>query len=557
MYIREIKRTRKKDGSTVRYLQIARSVWNPSQKRCETQILYNVGRVDDPQTEKELRGLAQKILERFPPEEPTVCEHPGFRFVEAWDYGGIYVLECLWERWGIQQILHRQLEQEGVSVLLEQAIFAMVANRCLASSSKLYCYDRWLSHQVYFPQAEELHLHHLYRALDFLQAHKARLEERIFFTVADRFACDVDLIFYDTTSVWFEIEEEDGEDAQGNIGLRRRGYSHDHRGDCPQMVVGLAVTRDGLPVRSWVFPGNRPDVSTVEKVKADLRGWKLNRCVFVGDSGMVSAENLQALSRGGGKYIVGMPLRREEEITREVLTRPGRYHQVADNLKVKEVWVPGPDAGERRRRYVVGYNPQEAAKDRTRRGRILEELEVEVECLKSGANPHPKAVCGLLSSRRYGPYLRRLKSGGVRIDRARVRAEERLDGKFVVTSNDDTLTAEDLALAYKQLIRVEGAWRALKSGLWIRPVFHWTPHRIEAHVMLCVLALLMEVTIERLCGDTWRNVYDVLRRIKVAQFLTPHGRVFQTSQILPEAHKVLSQLEVDDPPEILNVTHIP
>jgi len=202
---------------------------------------------------------------------------------------------------------------------------------------------------------------------------------------------DVDLIFYDTTSLHFEVDDEDrglapddgvrGTEAAGAkqyLAPRKRGHSKNGRGDAPQIVVGLAVTRDGFPVRHWVFPGNTVDVSTVEQVKADLRGWQLSRCLFVGDAGMVSQANLKMLSRGGGKYIVCMPMRRGDEVTEEVLARPGRYRAVADNLRVKEVVVGD---GERRRRYIVCYNPQEAERSRAHRAELLTELEAELASL--------------------------------------------------------------------------------------------------------------------------------------------------------------------------------
>src|SRR5215510_14360710 len=312
-----------------------------------------------------------------------------------------------------------------------------------------------------------------------------------------------ELIFYDTTSLHFEIDAMDqghGDDelVEGSMAAgsktykapRKRGMSKNGRADAPQIVVGLAVTREGLPVRHWVFPGNTVDVTTVAQVKDDLKGWKLSRCVFVGDAGMVSQENLERLSTSGGKYIVCRPMRRGDEVTHDVLQRPGRFQQVADNLRVKEVVV---GEGERRRRYVVCHNPQEEKRQRAHRQQILRELEAELASLKHiRGESHSKRVCQLRASRRYGRYLRLTKGGLLRIDAAKRRAAEQLDGKFVVHSNDDSLSPADLALGYKQLQRVEEAWRSLKSGLRVRPVYHWAVHRIHAHVALSVLALLLE-----------------------------------------------------------------
>ena len=152
--------------------------------------------------------------------------------------------------------------------------------------------------------------------------------------MADLFNLDVELIFYDTTSVHFEIADED---AVGVGVARRRGHWKNGRSDAPQVVVGLAVTRDGFPVRHWVFSGNTVDVSTVARVNRELGSWKLNRCVFVGDAGMVSKDNLRALARGGGRYIVCMPVHPGGKIDTEVLSRRGRYREAGPNLQVKEV----------------------------------------------------------------------------------------------------------------------------------------------------------------------------------------------------------------------------
>jgi transposase len=328
----------------------------------------------------------------------------------------------------------------------------------------------------------------------------------------------------------------------------------------PQVVVGLALTRDGLPIRSWVFRGDTVDVETVERVKADLHGWKLTRSIFVGDAGMVSKDNLKKLSAGGGKYILCVPMGRGDEVTKLVLTQPGRYRRIAENLEIKEVMI---GEGEGRRRYVVCFNPQEARRRKQHREKALAELRELVPRLKRDgqAGAHSKAVCRLRASERYGSSLSLDENGQLRVDAAKVKRVARLDGKFVVHSNDDTLTAEDLALGYKQQASIERAFRLLKSGIRIRPMFHWAPHRISAHVSLTMVSLLLERIAERACEDTWRNIRDDLRQVKLAQLLTPHGTVWQATEPGPGAAKRLKQLGIPPPPTVLKVeptpTHTP
>jgi transposase len=399
--------------------------------------------------------------------------------------------------------------------------------------------------------------------MDFLEANKAMIEKALYYRLGDLFHLDVDVIFYDTTSLHFEVDDEDrgvgeedvvwGSQRAGHKKYkapRKRGYSKNGLDDVPQIVVGLAVSRDGLPVRHWVFPGNTVDVTTVETVKGDLRGWKLGRCLFVGDAGMVSAENLRTLALGGGKYIVCMPLKPGSEVTTKVINRPGRYQQVADNLRVKQVVV---GEGERRRRYVVCHNPEEQKRQRKHRAQVLTELEAELAVLADlDSSSYTKRVFELLASRRYGRYLRRTKSGKLRLDRAALSHADKLDGKFVVHSNDDTLTAEDMALGYKQLMRVELAWRQLKSGLRMRPVFHWAPHRIHAHIFLTVLALLLERIAEQACGDTWHNIRDDLKQIKLVQLSRPNGTIWQVTAPQIGAANRLKSLGISNLPTLLD-----
>ena len=563
MYLRETHQKRA-DGSIVTHLQLAESTWNPRKKRSEVRIVYNCGRANDPQTAERLRKLAQSILKKCAPEE-IVEQNPQWRLLDTWPFGALYVLEAIWKRLGIPEIIAEQLAHRKVDFALERALFAMVANRACAPSSKLYCYEQWLREEVRIDGTESLALHHLYRAMDLLEAHKEDIEKALYFRLADLLNLDVELIFYDTTSLHFEMDEIDqgeGEDdlVEGSIAAgsktyqapRKRGMSKNGRSDAPQIVIGLAVTRDGVPVRHWVFPGNTVDVSTVAQVKDDLKGWQLSRCVFVGDAGMVSQANLDRLSKSGGKYILCMPMRRGDEVTHEVLQRPGRFQKVSDNLRVKEVMV---GEGERRRRYVVCHNPHEETRQRRQRRQVLWELEAELASLQQmKGESHSKRVCQLRSSRRYGRYLRLTQGGVLRIDAAKRRAAEQLDGKFVVHSNDDSLRPADLALGYKQLQRVEEAWRTLKSGLRVRPVYHWAVHRIHAHVALSVLALLLERLIEQACDDTWRNIRADLDRIKLAQLSSPHGEVWQVTEPSPEASNHLKCLETKNPPAILHLT---
>jgi len=555
MYLRTTKR-RNADGSEVRYYQLAENVWDARRGCAVAKIIYNFGRADhvDPDRLRRLAASIRRVLSNGTG-AADVEEGDEIAIRASWPYGGVYVLEHLWKQLGIDEELQRRMRGASTRQPFDRALFAMVANRALSPYSKLYCWQQWLGEEVFLPNATDLELHHLYRAMDFLEEEKAEIEKAIYFRMADLMNADVDLIFYDTTSLHFEVDEED----EGELtklfrhprrykATRKRGHSKNRRSDVPQIVVGLAVTRDGLPVRSWVFSGETADVTTVEKVKADLRGWRLGRCVLVGDAGMNSEANRHTLALGNGKYILAARTRAGDEVTTEVLTRAGRYRKVRENLRVKEVIVGD---GERRRRYVLCHNPDEEARQRKHRARVLAELEAELASMQAGPNGKlSKRAGALLASGRYGRYLRATPTGELRIDRAAVADAARYDGKWVVTSNDDTLSAEDLALGYKQLLRVEQCWRQLKSGIRMRPVFHYRPWRIHAHVSISILALLLERIAEIRAGDTWRNIVAQLDTVKVVEYDRGEARIRQTTEVRKDVQALLTRLGVPLPPKL-------
>ncbi|MBV8615957.1 MAG: IS1634 family transposase [Acetobacteraceae bacterium] len=441
----------------------------------------------------------------------------------------------------------------GLTAPHEAALLAMAAQRLDDPGSKLACATRWLPDVAWLPEAAGIAVDQLYRALDFLAVWSEAIERDVFLRSADLLRLDVDLVFYDTTTAHFEIDEADeyAEQFAGKLfaPLRQRGHSKEGRDANPQVVIAMAVTRDGMPVRSWVLPGNTADVATVARVKQDLRAWRLGRCLFVGDAGMYSADNLVELSRGLGRYVLAVPMRRVRDVGAEVLTRQGRYRQVAENLQVKEVWV---GEGERRKRYVLCCNPLEAERQRQHRLQVLAELEAELAALDAREEDHPKAACELMASKRYARYLGPDWRGRPKLDAAKVRAAEKLDGKFVVITNDDTLSAEDVALAYKAGAMIESCFRRMKqTGLQVRPMFHWTARRIEAHVKLCVLALQMQRTAEIRTGLPWARIAHVLAALKAVRYRSDGRSIVQRTKVAPELADLLKKLGVPIPKQLL------
>jgi hypothetical protein len=550
MYLRVTER-RNRDGSTVAYYGLAENVWNAATRRAEARVVHSFGRADklDREALKRLVKSINRVLGAEEPDREAARGLPEIEIEQVFELGVVLVARALWEALGIGQAIRRRLAAAGLSAPHEAALLAMAANRLDDPTSKLACAERWLPDVAWLPEATGLKVDQLYRALDVLAVQAETIEREVFLRTADLFKLDVDLIFYDTTTAWFAIDEED---EDGGPGLRRRGHAKDGPEGAPQVVIALAVTRDGMPVRSWVLPGDTADVATVARIKDDLRAWRLGRCVLVGDAGLYSADNLGELARGLGRYLLAVPMRRLKEVEAEVLARPGRYRKVADNLQVKEVWV---GTGERRRRYVVCFNPEEAERQRRHRSLVLEALAAELRLLAERDADHPRAACHLLASRRFARYLTTDASGRPRLDPAKVKAAERLDGKFVVTTNDDSLTAEDAALGYKGAWIIEACFRKLKrTGLAIRPIYHWSPRRIVAHVKLCVLALQIQRAAELRTGRPWARLAHDLATLKAVCYRTEARTIVQRTRIGPELAATLKTLGISRPKQLLAVS---
>ena len=547
------------------YYQLAHNLWDAEKKQSVTRVIYNFGRaelVDRDQLVRLCQSIARvcqvKVSDLLSVSDASTDETAlpeslpeQMKLKGTVELGTLVVIEALWERLGMGPAL-RELEQKaGCQVPYERALLAIVANRLCEPQSKLGVWDRWLE-QVYLPSCQLLKLHQFYEAMDLLQANSREVEEAIFFKTATLLDLEVDIIFYDTTTVSFCIDASDEapDTEEADEGLRQWGRPKDGRWSI-QMVVALAVTRDGLPVRSWVFAGNTSDMATVTRVKRDLKGWKLGRALFVGDGGLNSETNRDELAKACGTYVLASRMGSVAEVKGEVLSRPGRYRIVSDNLHVKEVIVGGQ--GVRHRRYLLCYNPKEAVRHQKRRNEIVAQLQAELARHKNHSATAQWAI-DLLASPRTKRYLTITKRGLIRLDRHKIQQAARTDGKWVIETNDDTLSASDATLAYKNLSVIERCFRTLKTTqLKLEPVYHRLPRRIEAHVKLCVMALLIERVAELACEQSWAQLRHVLRQLQVTEFHTPSHLFFQRNHPSQAVVKLLKKLDIPLPNTILSI----
>ena len=555
MYLRTTTR-RTKGGEVVRYLALAHNERNERNVPV-AKVIFNLGREDLLDRDALVR-LVRSIQRFLGGEDGLRAGAPhGFDFLAAPECGGPHVVGELWTQLGIGKAIARVAGSGRGRSGVERAIFTMVCQRCLEPSSKLEA-TRWVGRDVVIDGAQAVSDDQLYRAMDFLLECAERVQESVFFSVASLLNLEVDVVFFDTTSTYFEIDVDDPlddeDDSAGDGSLRRLGHSKDHRPDLPQVVIGLAVIREGIPVRCWVWPGNTNDQSVVAEVKRDLTGWRLGRAIYVVDSGFSGQSNLRHLRSAGGHYIAGMKLRSGMAETEAALSRPGRYRSVRDNLRVKEVSVGDGDAAER---FVVCHNPSEAERDRARREQRIARIEAELARLKlqrersktkAERAAHQRGECALRDHKTLSRYLRQTKTGRLAIDRDKIRAEQRLDGKYLLTTSDPSLSAEDIALGYKQLLEAERSFRDLKGTLALRPVFHRKDERIRAHVLICFLALVIIRVAETRTDDTWRTVRAELGQIRQGHFRSHDGEFTQTTELTARQRELHTQLDVPEPP---------
>lgn len=566
MYLRETRR-RNRDGSVVSYLQLAHNERHPVTGSPVAKVIHNFGRTDQVDREA-LRRLVSSISRFLEPAELIAASAGSeVEIVDSRRFGGAFVLGELWEHLGIGEALREVAEGRRLEAdVVERVLFCLVANRCLEPTSKLAAV-RWASERVALVGCPSFDDDAAYAAMDFLLEALGEIAEAIFRRTATLLNLSCDVIFVDTSSSYFELDVPDPlaeldtalgdkqakQEAAQDKGPEERAtrrfnkHSKDHRPDLPQVVLGMAVTAEGIPIRCWTFPGQTSDQAIIKTIKDDLAGWMLNRVVWVCDSGFNSGENRAYLQRGGGHYIVAERVRGGSKEARAALARAGRYHKVSGNLELKEVRL---GSGARAQRFCVCHNPEVAERDRRVRENLVSYLEKRIVGSDNWSRRRRDELVGELRTTP-GLYrlLRRTPDGLLRIDKGAIANEERFDGKFLLRTSDDTLSTTDIALAYKQLYEVERGWRDLKAAtaIRLRPIYHRREDRIRSHVQICWLALLLVRTIEQATGDTWRNVRNELERMHLVTLETKQGRVAQRSATTPRQRQILHDLDIVEP----------
>jgi hypothetical protein len=532
------------------YLLIVDNEWVDG--KVKQRVLLRLGRLDELLASGRLDSLMQS-LGRFSEKLTVLGAHARGESIATRSarIGPSLIFQRLWQACSIDKVLTSLLKDRRFEFSVERAIFLTVLHRLFAPGSDRAA-EKW-KEDYSMEGGGELSLHHLYRAMAWLgevlpeqqggatpftpRTTKDLIEEELFAQRRDLFS-GLDLVFFDTTSIYFE--------GEGGETIGQRGHSKDHRPDLKQMVVGVVLDQNGNPVCSELWPGNTADVKSLVPVVERLKTrFRIGSVCIVADRGMISAETLAEVAKREWKYILGVRMRSSTE-AKAVVGRAGRYaevHPKSDDandpspLKVKEVWV------EDKRRYVVCVHEDQATKDRHDR-------EAVVASLRNALGQGDKSLVGNKGYRKF------LRAGGKQfaVDEDKIKEEARYDGKWVLTTNTD-LPAREVALKYKQLWMVEDVFRSMKSLLDTRPIYHKCDETIRGHVFCSFLALLLRKELEdRLaskdCHLEWADVVrDLDNLVEMEVVIGGKGYVFrgQTSGV---AGKVFQACGVALPPTL-------
>ena len=517
MYARIV--TRKKNGTTYKWVHIVES-YRTKDGKVRQKTLANLGNIKNYKPgdiEKVINGL-KRIFEIEDP-APGVLEDP----VQSRDFGGSYTVLNIWEQIGWSEVIDKQLQHHRFGFDIKANVQVLVSNRLLDPCSKLHVLD-WFE-GVHLPgiQREEITYNHLLRTMDFLESNKEELELGFARALIDLFALDVEIIFYDVTSTYFQIDRPDSEEVEEESSevstLRRKGYSRDKRGDRPQVTIGLVMTREGIPLAHHVFPGNKVDKATLEEVVRDLKErFQIRSCTVIGDRGMLKDDNIQMLKGGGYDYIIAHPVRRNRaarivikqvEAELKELVSEEKERSEKKGKSPKEIVV---DTEHGDSRFVVAHHEEIAQRSKKERVKKLRDAERFIEKLVDKLNRQDdgerfrgKKLTDEGALLKIHDYLRDrklLRYYDVHLDEKKMLTwsadkkarswENKIDGRMILETSNKSFSPREVVKRYKELQDIERCFRTMKSSLDLRPVFHRVDRRIRAHVFLCVMALQID-----------------------------------------------------------------
>jgi len=539
----------KKTGS-YQYLQIVQTYREG--KKVKQRVICTLGRLEELQEKGEIESIITS-LSKYSQEVLMCLTGRGDPRSVSFIIGPVLVFERLWRECGIYSIINQLIEGRKFEFNVERAIFVTVLHRLFISGSDRSC-EYWMK-GYRIDGSERLSLHHFYRAMAFLgspvddqrgktpfapRCIKDLVEEKLF-SIRRNLFTELELVFFDTTSIYFE--------GKGGEEIGQYGNSKDHRSDRRQMVVGAVLDNKGFPLCCEIWPGNTADVNTLIPVANRLRKrFGVEKICIVADRGMISQSTVETMEARGLNYILGVRMRRVNHVKREVLSRAGRYQEVVPEIKLSK--APAPlkvkEVMHNDTRYIVCLNPRQSRKDKADRDMIVESLR---DRIKSGAKT-------MIGNKGYRKYLQ-ITKGAVKIDDSKVTEEERYDGKWVLTTNLD-MSADKIALKYKELWMVEHVFRDVKSILETRPIYHKVDETIRGHVFCSFLALVLRKELDmrmEVTGESieWMQVKQDLKRLQEVVIEQSGRKIALRTEASGDCYKVFKAVGMALPPTIRKI----
>jgi len=542
--------TRVKKSGRYQYLQIVENRREGHKTR--QRVIGTIGRMDQLHARGDIEKLVRSLA-RFSEKVLLILSDRSQVNASAKKIGPALIFERLWQELRIKKVIKKLLVDRKYAFDVERAIFLTVLHRLFVSGSDRSC-DRW--HRDYIIKGvDALNLHHLYRAMAFLgeeieeqkdktlfapRCIKDLIEENLFYERRDLFT-ELDCVFFDTTSIYFE--------GTGGETIGQKGHTKDHRSDLNQMIVGTVIDDNGKPICCEMWPGNTADVKTLIPVTDRIRNrFHVGQFCIIADRGMISANTMNELEQRKIPYILGARMRKVNEIKREVLSQAGRYREVYKEghsskdpspLKVKEVTIDN-------RRYIVCLNTRQARKDAADRQAIINSLKEKLQ-------QDPKTLVGNKGYRRY----LKLTRNQITLDQQKIEDDAKFDGKWVLKTNT-SFSPEDIALKYKELWQVEQIFRDVKSVLETRPVFHQRDETIRGHVFCSFLALVLRKELDRRLEKTghsfeWTNIKQDLKSLQEIVIKENGKSLAIRSECIGTCGKVFQMVGVALPPTIREI----
>lgn len=496
------------------YYHLVESYWNNG--RSKQRVLLSLGRIGEGGEDK-LDALAVAVS-KFRDTLTITQLAKEVSVDKTFILGPLLVLDKLFESTGVNEVITQiGLKHPKFEIDLRKTLFTMVACRFVKPGSKLKIFEHWRS--ILYPEMinQELPLHHLYRSLDLLSDHKDEIEESLYWRDRDLLSEATDIVLYDLTTLRFESTKNTEE-------LRRFGYSKEMRTDCTQVVFGLLLKTDGIPLGFEVYPGNTFEGSTLQVIIEKMRKkFKIRRFIFVADRGLFSAKNLEILKQDGGEFIVGCKMGSMKKAEQSKLYDLDQFKWIIpEELAVFETSTESGD------RLIVTWSHARAERDKKTRADIISKIKCKIESKKKLT---PKAF---VSNQNYQKYVSGLDaSAKPELNQAAIDCDEQKDGFFGVITNVMDLKPGDIVMNYKELWKIEDAFGEIKGTLKTRPIFHWTDHRIVGHLMVCFLAYFCEAQITKLVRQ---------KKIQLKSAAIEEGTIKNRALTVAEAIKELNEV---------------